>query len=188
MAARGSTRDRITEAAGRLFYRSGIRGVSVDAIAEKAGVTKKTLYYHFRSKDELIAAYVAARDQPTLEQFQAWFRAAQGGPGAGIEALFQNIAAAARHPKWRGCSFHRTAAELAELPGHPALKVGSAHKKKVEEWLRAEITAAGIADADRLACHIVLLLEGAFSIMLLHRNPAYAEEAGKAARRLLEQR
>ena len=57
------TRERIISAANALFYNDGIRGVSVDAVAEKAGVTKRTLYYHFRSKDELVAAYLAGRDQ-----------------------------------------------------------------------------------------------------------------------------
>src|SRR5215475_10453384 len=57
----------ILQAADELFYGSGLRAVSVDEIAAKAGITKKTLYYHFRSKDELFAAYLEARNQPTLE-------------------------------------------------------------------------------------------------------------------------
>ena len=67
------TRERILEAANRLFYGEGIRSVSVDAVAEKAGVTKRTLYYHFRSKDELVAAYLASRDQPSLARLVEWF-------------------------------------------------------------------------------------------------------------------
>ena len=54
------TRERIIAAASKLFYSDGIRGVSVDAVAAKAGLTKRTLYYHFRSKDDLVAAYLAA--------------------------------------------------------------------------------------------------------------------------------
>lgn len=50
------TRERLLAAAGKLFRAEGIRAVSVDAVAEKAKVTKRTLYYHFRSKDDLIAA------------------------------------------------------------------------------------------------------------------------------------
>ena len=72
------TRARILAAANKLFYAEGIRGVSVDAVAEKAGITKKTLYYHFRSKDDLVAAYLAARDQPNLELFKRWFDEADG--------------------------------------------------------------------------------------------------------------
>ena len=66
------TRRDILAAADELFYGEGLRSVSVDEISAKAGITKKTLYYHFRSKDELIAAYLEARDRPTLERFQRW--------------------------------------------------------------------------------------------------------------------
>ena len=55
------TRERILTAASKLFYAEGIRAVGVDAVAEKAGLTKRTLYYHFRSKDDLVAAYRRAR-------------------------------------------------------------------------------------------------------------------------------
>jgi hypothetical protein len=61
-----STRDRLVAAASTLFYAHGIRAIGVDAIAAKAGVTKRTLYYHFASKDELVAAYLAVRDTPNL--------------------------------------------------------------------------------------------------------------------------
>src|SRR5678816_3428725 len=64
------TRARIVQAASALFYNEGIRRVSVDEVAAKAGLTKRTLYYHFKSKDDLVAAYLAARDQPNLALFR----------------------------------------------------------------------------------------------------------------------
>ena len=63
-----TTRDQITQAADDLFYGEGIRRASVDPITARAGVTKRTLYYHFPSKDDLIAAYLTARDEPTLSR------------------------------------------------------------------------------------------------------------------------
>src|SRR6218665_3889599 len=92
------TRDRIVSAASKLFYSEGIRAVSVDAVAEKAGITKRTLYYHFKSKDDLIAAYLEGRDQPNLTLFKRWFAEAKGGPAAKVQAIFDNLARAARHP------------------------------------------------------------------------------------------
>ncbi len=176
-----STRERIVSAANKLFYSDGIRGVSVDAVAAKAGVTKRTLYYHFSSKDELVAAYLAGRDQPNLALFQRWFAETTGGLPAKIEGIFQNLARSARHPKWKGCGFLRTSAELANMPGHPAMKIGAAHKKKFEDWLRVTFEAEGIAQASRLARQIVLLLDGSFAVVLLHRDPSYMETAGEAA-------
>lgn len=178
------TRDRIVTAAEKLFYAQGIKGV--DAVAEKAGVTKRTLYYHFRSKDDLIAAYLSVRDQPNLELFKRWFDDAAGGTAAKVQAIFNNLAKNARHPKWKGCGFLRTSAELASMPGHPAIKIGAAHKKKFEAWLCAEFEGEGIANAALLARQIVLLLDGSFAAVLLHRDPAYMESAGEAARTLIE--
>ncbi|MGJ4958605.1 TetR/AcrR family transcriptional regulator [Bradyrhizobium sp. HKCCYLRH2015] len=176
---------RIVAAASRLFYAEGIRAVSVDAVAEKAGVTKKTLYYHFRSKDDLVAAYLAARDQPNLALFKRWFDETDGALPDKIAGIFNQLARAARHPKWRGCGFLRTTAELANLPGHPAIRIGAAHKKKFEAWLQAIFAEQGIAEADALARQMLLLLDGAFAVVLLHRDPSYMETAGAAARTLV---
>jgi len=181
------TRRKIVDAASRLFYAEGVRAVSVDAVAEKAGVTKRTLYAHFRSKDDLIAAYLEARDQPNLALFAKWYEGADGGPADRVEAIFANLARAARGPKWKGCGFLRTTAELAGLPGHPAVRVGQAHKKRFEAWLAARLDDAGRADPAELARQVVLLMDGAFSTMLLHRDPAYAEAAGRAAGVLIRQ-
>lgn len=179
------TRERILSAASSLFYAEGIRAVGVDAVAEKAGITKRTLYYHFRSKDDLIAACLAARDQPNLALFARWFDEGEGPLAARVENMFRRLARAARHPKWRGCGFLRTAAELASMPGHPAVRIGSAHKKRLEAWLEGTMAAEGVGNAALLARQIVLLLDGAFSVMLVHRDAAYAEAAGSAAATLV---
>jgi AcrR family transcriptional regulator len=178
------TRERIISAANSLFYSQGIRAVSVDAVAAKAGLTKRTLYYHFKSKDDLVAEYLAARDQPNLALFKRWFEEARGDLPDKVEAIFRHLARSASHPKWKGCGFLRTSAELANLPGHPAMKIGAAHKKKFEEWLRVTFEAEGIGDAPLLARQILLLLDGSFAVVLLHRDPSYMETAGRAAHSL----
>lgn len=181
-----SARERVLKAASYLFYLEGIRAISVDAIAERAGVTKKTLYYHFASKDDLIAAYLDLRDQPNLAAFARWLAEAEGSLAERMEAFFRRIAEAGSHPKWKGCGFLRTTAELANLPGHPARKVGAGHKKKVEAWLAEEFRQEGIAPPEALARQIAVLIDGAFSAMLVHRDAGYARDAGQAARTLVE--
>src|SRR5687767_12240800 len=111
-AVQATTRERILSAATKLFYGEGIRAVSVDAVAAKAGVTKRTLYYHFTSKEDLVAAYLAARDQPNLTLFKRWFAETRGGAPAKVRGIFTNLGRSARHPKWKGCGFLRTSAEL----------------------------------------------------------------------------
>lgn len=153
----------------------------MDAVAAKAGVTKRTLYYHFKSKDDLVAAYLEGRDQPNLALFRRWFEEADGGVADKVRAIFRSLARSARHPKWKGCGFLRTSAELANMPGHPAMKIGAAHKKKFENWLRLAFEAEAIASASALARQITLLLDGSFAVVLLHRDPSYMETAGDAA-------
>jgi AcrR family transcriptional regulator len=175
------TRDRIIAAATKLFYGEGLRATSVDAIAERAGVTKKTLYYHFRTKDELIAAYLASRDQPTLAYYERWFSETKGSTADKVRGLFASFARSANNPAWRGCGFLRTIAELASTPGHPAIKAGAAHKKRFEAWMADRLARDGVTDAARIARQIVILLDGAATVMLIHRDVAYVETAGHVA-------
>ena len=183
------TRERILQAAGKLFHRDGIRAISVDAIAEKAGITKRTLYYHFRSKDDLIAAHLQARDEPNLTLFKRWFEETEGDIAEKAAGIFRQLAQSARSAKWKGCGFLRTSVELINLPGHPALVVARAHKKRVEDWLGSVFMEAGAGnDAQPLARQVMLLLDGSFAVVLLHRDPSYMETAADAVIRLIAER
>ncbi len=187
MSERGeTTRQQIVVAATRLFYGEGIKAVSMDAVAEKAGVTKKTLYYHFTSKDELVAATIAARDQPTLELYMRWFAETDGTVADKICGLFTKLGRSVDTPRWRGCGFLRTIAELANTPAHPAVKAGAAHKKRFEAWLQSELRDHGVTDASALARQLVILLDGATTVMLIHRDLDYVEAAGRLALDLIE--
>ena len=180
------TRARIIKAASRLFYSVGIKAVSVDAVAEKAGITKKTLYYHFKSKDDLITEYLAMRDKPNLAIFATWLSGAEGELPDRVATMFRQLAITTIGQKrWRGCGFLRTAAELVDMPGHPAIKLASEHKKRLEGWLAGVIAEGGWRNPEMLARQISLLLDGAFSSALLHRDVAYVEAAGQAAAALL---
>ncbi|WP_027552454.1 TetR/AcrR family transcriptional regulator [Bradyrhizobium sp. Cp5.3] len=180
------TREQIVVAATRLFYGQGIKAVSMDAVAEKAGVTKKTLYYHFTSKDELVAATIAARDQPTLDLYRRWFAETDGSAADKVRGLFIKLGRSVDTPRWRGCGFLRTIAELANTPAHPAVKAGAAHKKRFEAWLETELRSEDIPGAAALARQIVILLDGATTVMLIHRDLDYVEAAGQMARSLVE--
>ncbi|WP_094508732.1 TetR/AcrR family transcriptional regulator [Brucella thiophenivorans] len=184
-----STRERIIEAAGKLFHAEGIRDVSVDTVAQNAGLTKRTLYYHFSSKDDLIAAYLEARDQPNLLLFQRWFAETEGSVADKVRGIFLNLARSAKHPKWKGCGFLRTSVELIQFPGHPAMIAARIHKMRVEDWLCSIFEEQQAPDEARiLARQIILLLDGAFAVVLLHRDENYMLCAGEAAAQLINQR
>lgn len=121
-----------------------------------------------------------------LAAFAGWFEAAQGPLSDRIRALFDNLARAAAGRRWRGCGFLRTAAELVETPGHPAVREAAAHKKRLEAWFAQVLAEAGLKDAAELARQIVLLVDGAFSVMLVHHDFDYIRSAGAAAARLVQ--
>jgi AcrR family transcriptional regulator len=179
------TRRRLIAAADHLFYGQGIRAVGVDAVAEAAGVTKRTLYYHFASKDDLIAAYLEERDLPTLGRYQGLIP----GPGEPatrqVRRIFEQLRRHAKDPLWRGCSFLRAASEFANLPGHPARVVAARHKKRFEGWLKGVLVADGFAKAAVLARQLMILFDGAVAQILIHRDPSYALSASDAAAALL---
>jgi AcrR family transcriptional regulator len=180
------TRSNIVDAAARLFYGEGIRAVSMDAVAAKAGLTKRTLYYHFPSKDHLVTAYLEAQDQPTLALYRRWYAEAGGDVAQRVRGMFQGLTSVADRAKWRGCGFLRTTAELASTPGHPAVKAGSAHKKRFEAWLAETFASEGVRDASAIARKVLVLLDGAATIMLIHRDADYIRSASEVAEKLVK--
>ncbi len=179
------TRRRIVNAAGKLFYRHGIRNVGVDAVAEAARITKRTLYYHFKGKDALVAAYLEARNATVLASLQSAMTGVEGGAVQQTKALFAMLAKQVTSPAWKGCPFARAVAELSTTSDHPALEVAVKHKTMFESWLRERFTADGLDDPTVLARQLMVLLDGAITQMLIHRDPVYAEAAGAAAAALV---
>lgn len=154
-----SPRERILAASRALFYSRGIHVVGVEAIAEAALTNKMTLYRHFKSKDELIVAYVRllaaegdaiwaqiAADYPTDPQKQI------GGWVAYVEDILTNKIE-------RGCALANAAVELA--PGHPARDVIDAYKQSKRERLVGLFAKASYPDPEGLADEVFLLFEGA---------------------------
>src|SRR5271169_4975222 len=127
--SRPSARERLLTAADELFYRDGVHSTGIDAIIEKAGVAKGSLYYIFGGKDELVAAYLRKRHDAWRERVEA-AQARTDDPDEKILAIFDAIADYASLPDYRGCPFTNAAAEA------PA---GQSQKLAIDEyrdWLR----------------------------------------------------
>jgi len=116
-----------------------------------------------------------------------WFAETEGTVADKVRGLFTRLGRSVDTPRWRGCGFLRTIAELANTPAHPAVKAGAAHKKRFEAWLETELRDHGIPDAATLARQLVILLDGATTVMLIHRDLDYVDTAGRLALGLLEQ-
>lgn len=151
-------RERILRAARELFYRDGIGAVSVEAIATTAGTNKMTLYRHFSSKDELVAAYLSELAGEGDSLWDAASAAHPGDPEAQLRYLLKHVSHF--ESAGRGCALANAAVELTE-PRHPARRVIEAHKRRQRERLVALVRAAGYLKPERVADELFLLVEGA---------------------------
>jgi len=182
------TRKRILETAYELFYRKGFARVGTDLIALKASITKRTLYYHFESKDALLAAVLEFHHDLALVRIRRWAERLSGDTDAMIDALFRDLANWTSKARWSGAGFTRVVMELADQPGHPARAIARDHKAAVEAWLRDELAKSNITSPDVRARQVMLLLEGAMSLILIHGNRRYADAAAEAAKDLIKHR
>lgn len=179
------TRRRILESAYRLFYGQGFGRVGVDAVAEAAGVTKRTLYNHFASKDDLVAAVLEAQGDMASAEIARWCDDEPETPEALVATVFARLRTWADMPGWRGSGFTRAVMEFAWAPGHPARRAASAQKAAVEERLARAFRAAGAAEPERFARELLLLQEGAMALRMIHRDAAWLDDAEVAALRLV---
>jgi AcrR family transcriptional regulator len=179
------TRQRILDAAYKLFRQKGYSRVSMDEIAAATTVTKRTLYYHFTSKDSLLAAVLESQHRLALAAFRTFGDRLAGSPEAIVDGLFSQLAVWADRPRWAGSGFTRLVIELADLPGHPARTIARRHKALLEQHLAEVFAKAGIHAPRERAREIWLLSEGAISLILVHGDRGYAAAAAKAAKQLI---
>jgi AcrR family transcriptional regulator len=179
------TRQRILDAAYKLFRQKGYTRVSMDEIAAATTVTKRTLYYHFESKDSLLASMLEAQHRLALAAFKTFGDRLSGSPESMIDAMFKDLAVWTDKPRWAGSGFTRFVVELADLPGHPARAIARRHKAMLEGHLADLLAAAAVESPRETAREICLLTEGAMSLILIHGDRSYATAAALAAKKLI---
>ena len=175
------TRQQIIDAAYTLFYQGGFMRTGVDAIADAAGITKRTLYQHFGSKDDLIEAVLEHQRHMAIERTRQWADSITGQPDQMVMTLFKKLAQWASGKNWQGSGFTRAAVEFADLPGHPARKAAHRHKEEIEKYLAEKFAAQNLDDVAQLVREIFLLVEGSQSLALIHNNLDYIDAARHAA-------
>ncbi len=156
-----SVRERLLNTAADLFYREGIRAVGVDLVVERTGVAKTSLYRHFPSKDDLVAAVLERDDASYWSHWDRVALEAGPDPAAELHAHVQWIAMYIGRPEFRGCAFLNA---VTELPGaeHPARKIALRHKAELHRRVAALTTRLGVRDAEGVADQLVLLIDGAY--------------------------
>jgi AcrR family transcriptional regulator len=170
-------KERILETADRLFYLRGIRAVGVDSIAAEIGISKRTLYNHFPSKDELIAAYLARR----FKQVPA----SEKPPAEQILGTFESLERHFARTDFRGCPFVNAVAELG-AEDQAVKRIALAFKESRRVWFRDLLRQLEVADPEGLATQLTLLVDGSIAQNLVRDDPSMARAAREAARVLLE--
>jgi len=134
------TRSRIVDAAYQSFWRSGFTRTSIDGIAERAEVTKRTVYAHFRSKDDLLAAVLVHYRELAAERLKRIGDRMPADRDGLIDSYFgQLVGWASTTTRWSGSGFTRLVVELADLPGHPARAIARRAKAETEAWLAGKL-------------------------------------------------
>lgn len=181
-----SVRDRIMATACRLFYEEGIQAVGIQRIIDEAGIAKASLYAHFASKDELVAAYLDEKGKSVRGALGVHLGNPRLGAKAKVLKFFDMVVSAAEGPAFRGCPINNASAEVAD-PGHPIRVAARRQRQWIHETFLAlarEIAGHGAA-ADRLAGSLMVLYDGAAATTVIDGDPAAARHARWAAEKML---
>ena len=154
-------RQRILDTASTLFYERGVRAVGVDLVVDESGVAKTSLYRHFRTKDDLIVAFLEREDVEFWGQWDDVAARHADDPAGEIEAHMRWIGKRLARANYRGCPQINVAAEFAEAD-HPAREVSRQHMLAMRKRLAELARRLGAARPSDLAAQLGLLINGAF--------------------------
>ncbi|MDE4134016.1 TetR family transcriptional regulator [Phaeobacter sp. QD34_3] len=185
---RPNKRDELVRKALTVFYRNGFHATGMDMLVAETGVSKTSMYKHFRTKEELILAVLRLRD----ENFRHWLyrriEELSDTPEGQLLAMFDALSEWFEKPEFRGCMFIKASAEFQEV-NHPIHAQSAAHKQILQDHFASIAKAAGAAEPVKLARQLLLLKEGAIVSAVMARGGGLAgdpaADAKEAARGLL---
>ncbi|WP_197057421.1 TetR/AcrR family transcriptional regulator [Pontibacillus halophilus] len=179
---------KILETASHLFYWKGIHSIGVETIASEAGVTKKTLYDRFGSKEQLIVAYLNERDRQWKEHLNTYLAPVQEAePDVKILTVFDALEAWLSTKNRRGCAFVNALAELTE-EDHPGRDVIIEEKRWLKNLFRTFIEELGMEQAQELAERLLVLHEGITVTHSMNLSTNGIDSVKETVRLLLQQR
>jgi AcrR family transcriptional regulator len=153
-------RQRILDAAYDLFSRHGIRAVGVDAIIERSGVARMTLYRHFGSKDALVLAFLERREERwTKEWLQSEVERRASDPAQRLLVIFDVFDEWFQRGDFEGCSFINVLLEIDD-PRSELHRASADQLARIRAFVARLATEAGVADAEGLAHKWHILMKG----------------------------
>lgn len=167
--ATDAVREHVLEAACKLFSSRGINNTGVDLVSETAGVSKRSLYQRFPSKDHLIAAYLPR----ATDRFLADLIPLADSGLSPAEVILEVFAAAQRkshEPDFRGCPVLNATAEITDVQ-HPMRDIAVSYKKRMQSYFTQQAEAADATDPALLAEQLVMLFDGAMTYASVRNEP-----------------
>jgi AcrR family transcriptional regulator len=180
-----SKRDQLIQTAVKLFSKNGIHATGVDSIVEQSGVTKKTLYAHFRTKEELVLAVLRHYDGLARNEFMRKVENGGTTPRARLLAIFDVAQDWFQQNNFYGCLFINTIGEFSDKDT-PIRQVCKEYKKLVKGYIQKLCQEAGAPDPQRLAEELAMLFEGATVTAQVSQNPKTAKIAKRVAKALID--
>jgi AcrR family transcriptional regulator len=181
---RPNKRDELVRNALQVFYRNGFHATGMDMLVKETGVSKTSMYKHFRTKEELILAVLRLRD----ENFRNWlYRRIEelaDTPRGQLLAMFDAMAEWFSERHYRGCMFIKASAEYQDHD-HPIHVQSAEHKRLLLEHFTGLCREAGAREPDKLACQLLLLKEGAIVTAVMRHDCTAAGDAKEAAEILI---
>lgn len=166
------SRDRLLDAALRIVLEESLSDLSIDRVTAGAGLSRRTFFLHFSSKDQLIAEMLERLRPAFAERFTQWADGIDPSlpPEDRIIAMMQKVVEGVRDPDWRGCAFVRVSAEFGERPGHPVHAAVAGANRDLAEWLGTELARSGLRTPQLLARQLLLAINGLMIMQLVHRD------------------
>jgi AcrR family transcriptional regulator len=177
--------ERILNTATELFYKEGIRAVGIQRVIDEAGIAKASLYAHYASKDELVAACLSQRGERARARVDAALRDPALDARGKLLKLFDLQIEWTSSAGFRGCPFLNASGELAD-DAHPARQVTGRQREWLHGLVGSLVRESGVRHAETVAAAIIVLYDGAAASALIDADPAAARHARWAVAQLLD--
>lgn len=184
-APASAKRELLLDTAWELFCRNGYRAVGIDTVLAKAGVAKMTLYNHFDSKEDLIAAAMTKKGAELAASLDATIEATGKNPQKRLLAVFDWLEVWFSSGSFTGCAFLKAVGEFT-LQGDKPRKAAVAFKLGLQARIEQLCTEASLRHPPTLARQLMLLMDGATIHADMHHNPGSAHDACAAAKTLIK--
>lgn len=181
---RATKREELIRKALEVFYRNGFHATGMDMLVRETGVSKTSMYKHFRTKEDLILAALRLRDENIRNWMVRRVEELATAPQDRLIAVFDWLGEWFKSPEFQGCMFIKASAEYQD-PTHPIHAQSAEHKRLIADYFEDLARNAGLANPARVAGQILLLKEGAIIATAMGLQRDAASDARAAAMTLL---